>query len=160
IFGGDVSFAKFSFDYTGYFSIAERHTLVPKLVFGFADETLPLSQQFNFGGQFNFMGYRDYEFRGRQILIATMQYRYRLPINIYFDTYIKIRYDLGSTWVEQEQIRFNDLKHGLGLTLSFDTPIGPADFSLGRSLLIKDTSPERILSRGPFMLYFTIGYYY
>jgi NTE family protein len=160
ILGGDVSYAKFSFDYTGYFTFAKHHTFVPKLIFGFADETLPLSQHFNFGGQFNFLGYREYEYRGRQILITTMQYRYQLPINIYFDTYFKIRYDLGSTWIEQEQIRFNDLKHGIGLTLSFDTPIGPADFSVGRSLLLKDTSPERILSSGPYMFYFTIGYYY
>jgi NTE family protein len=160
IFGGDISFAKFSFEYSSYFTFVNRHTLNPRITFGFADETLPLSQQFNFGGQFNFLGYRDYEFRGRQILITSLEYRYQLPINIYFDTYVKLRYDLGSSWLNQEQIRFEDLKHGIGLTLSFDTPIGPADFSLGRSLLLKDTSPKQIISRGPFMFYFTIGYYY
>jgi NTE family protein len=160
IFGGDVSFAKFSFEYSSYFTFGKRHTINPRVIFGFADETLPLSQQFNFGGQFNFLGYRDYEFRGRQILITSLEYRYQLPINIYFDTYIKIRYDLGSSWINQEQIHFKDLKHGIGLTLSFDTPIGPADFSVGRSLLLKDTSPKQIISRGPFMFYFTIGYYY
>ena len=89
-----------------------------------------------------------------------MRYRYKLPINFYFDTYIKISYDLGSSWLTQEQIHFNDLKHGLGVTLSIDTPIGPADFSVGRSLYLKDTSPERIISSGPVMFYFTIGYYY
>lgn len=160
IFGGDVSFAKFSFDYANYFTFAKKHTIKPKIIFGFADETLPLSQQFSFGGQENFLGYREFEFRGRQILIGSIEYRYKIPINIYFETYFKIRYDLGSSWVEQEQIRFRNLKHGLGFTLSFDTPIGPADFSVGRSLYLKDTSPKRILSRGPFMFYFTIGYYY
>ena len=160
ILGGDISFAKFSFDYSGYFTLGTKHTITPKLVFGFADETLPLSQQFSFGGQNNFLGYRDYEFRGRQILIASMQYRYHLPVNLYFDTYIKIRYDLGSSWNKQEQIKFENLKHGIGVSISVDTPIGPADFSVGRSLYLKDTSPDRILSRGPFMFYFTIGYYY
>lgn len=160
ILGGDISFAKFSFDYSGFFTIADRHTFNPRIEFGFADETLPLSQQFNFGGQNNFLGYRDYEFRGRQILITSLHYRYKIPINLYFDTYLKISYDLGSSWQTQEQIQFNDLKHGIGLTLSLDTPIGPADFSIGRSLYLKDTSPERILSRGPLMFYFTIGYYY
>lgn len=160
ILGGDVSFVKFSFNYSSYFTFGKTHTLSPRIIFGFADETLPLSQQFNFGGQSNFLGYRDYEFRGRQIMVTSLLYRYKLPINVYFDTYLKVRYDLGSSWINQEQIHFNDLKHGLGLTLSFDTPIGPADFSVGRSLLLKDTSPERIISRGPFMFYFTIGYYY
>jgi len=160
VLGGDVSFAKFSFDYNGYFSFNKSHTIKPKFVFGFADETLPLSQQFSFGGQQNFWGYRDYEFRGRQILIASMEYRYKLPIQIYVDTYFKIRYDLGSTWTKQEQVKFEDLKHGIGFSLSFDTPIGPADFSVGRSLLLEQTSAERIISRGPLLFYFTIGYYY
>ncbi len=160
ILGGDISFAKFSFDYAGYFSIGSEHTITPKLVFGFADETLPLSQQFNFGGQSNFLGYREYEFRGRQILVTSLQYRYKIPFNLYFDTYFKIRYDLGSSWNNQEQIQFQDLKHGIGAAISIDTPIGPADFAVGRSLYLKDTSPDRIISRGPFMFYFTIGYYY
>lgn len=160
IFGGDISFAKFSFNYSGYFTVAEKHTFIPKVVFGFADETLPLSQQFNFGGQNNFFGYRDYEFRGRQILITSIHYRYKIPLDLYFDSYIKIGYDLGSSWINQEQIQFDDLKHGFGISLSFDTPIGPADFSIGRSLYLKDTSPDRIISRGPLMYYFTIGYYY
>lgn len=160
ILGGDVSFAKFSFDYSGYFTFNNRHTIKPRLIFGFADETLPLSQHFNFGGQSNFLGYRDFEFRGRQVFITSLQYRYMLPFSLYFDTYVKVRYDLGSSWLEQEQIHFNDLKHGIGVTVSLDTPIGPADFSVGRSLYIKDTSPERIISRGPLMFYFTIGYYY
>lgn len=160
IFGGDVSFAKFSFNYSGYFTVAEKHTFIPKIVFGFADETLPLSQQFNFGGQNNFFGYRDYEFRGRQILITSIHYRYKIPLDLYFDSYVKIGYDLGSSWINQEQIQFDNLKHGFGISLSFDTPIGPADFSIGRSLYLKDTSPDRIISRGPLMYYFTIGYYY
>lgn len=160
LFGGDISFAKFSFDYSGNFSFGEKHTIKPRVIFGFADETLPLSQQFNFGGQSNFFGYRDYEFRGRQILVSSLQYRYKIPINFYFDTYFTLRYDLGSSWTRQEQIRFRNLKHGLGLTISFDTPIGPADFSVGRSLYLRDTSPNRILTRGPLMFYFTIGYYY
>lgn len=158
--GGDVSFAKFSFDYFSFFTLGTSHTLSPKIIFGFADETLPLSQQFNFGGQTNFWGYRDYEFRGRQVLVASLQYRYKLPVSLYFDTYLKIRYDLGSSWINQEQIHFKDLKHGIGLSLSFDTPVGPVDFSVGRSLLLKETSPTRIVSRSPFMFYFSIGYYY
>jgi NTE family protein len=85
---------------------------------------------------------------------------YKLPIKLYFDTYLKIRYDIGSSWIEQEQIHFENLKHGLGFTISFDTPIGPADFSVGRSQLLEDTTADRVISRGPFMFYFTIGYYY
>ncbi|PID57964.1 MAG: hypothetical protein CR986_08600 [Ignavibacteriae bacterium] len=158
--GSDVSFAKFSFNYIGHFTIANRHTIQPKFIFGFADNTLPLSQHFNFGGQNNFMGYREFEFRGRQILITSIAYRYKIPINILFDTYFSFRYDLGSSWSKQEKIKLKYLKHGFGLTLSVNTPIGRADFSVGKSLYLKDTSPERILSKGPYVFYFTFGYYY
>ena len=89
-----------------------------------------------------------------------MEYRYKLPIQIYVDTYLKLRYDLGSSWNKQEQIKFENLKHGVGFSIALDTPVGPAEFSVGRSLYLKDTSPERIISRGPFMFYFIIGYYY
>ncbi len=160
ILGGDISFAKFSFNYESYFTFNNSHTIKPRLIFGFADETLPLSEQFSFGGQQNFWGYRDYEFRGRQILIGSLEYRFKLPFKIYVDTYFKVRYDLGSTWIKQEQIKFEDLKHGIGFSLSFDTPIGPAEFSIGRSLLLEETSPKTIINRGPLFFYFTIGYYY
>jgi len=78
---------------------------------------------------------------------------------IFFDTYIKLRYDLGSTWEEQEQIRFKDLKHGIGGAISFDTPIGPAEFAVGRSFLFKQDQPG-VVSWGDVLFYFSIGYYY
>ncbi|MDZ7764533.1 MAG: hypothetical protein U5K00_08915 [Melioribacteraceae bacterium] len=80
-----------------------------KLKFGFADRTLPLSQQFSFGGQTSFFGYRDYEFRGRQIFISSLAYRVKLPFKIFFDTYLKARYDLGSIWAQKEEIKFKNL---------------------------------------------------
>lgn len=159
IFDADASYAKFFFNYKGHFSFS-NHTITPKLIIGFADETLPLTQQFNFGGQYDFMGYREYEFRGRQIFITSIQYRYKIPINLFFDTYVLVRYDLGSSWEEQENIRFSNLRHGAGFTLSFDTPVGPADFSVGRSILLKQTTLDKFVVRGPLMFYFNIGYYY
>jgi len=160
ILGGDLSYAKFSFNYKGYFPTSKTQTIIPSIEFGFADETLPLTQHFSFGGQKNFLGYRDYEYRGRQIFIAATEYRYKLPIKIYFDTYLSVRYNIGSIWREQEQIRFKDLQHGIGLTVSFDTPIGPADFSIGKSFTFKNILPKNIISSTKPFFYFTIGYYY
>ena len=65
------------------------------------------------------------------------------------DTYILARYDLGSTWEVQDQLRFKDLKHGIGATLSFNTPIGPADFSVGRSFEFRKTSDANKIVYGP-----------
>jgi NTE family protein len=70
-----------------------------------------------------------------------------------------MRYDLGSIWVVQEQIKFKELRHGVGLSLSFDTPVGPADFSVGRSFLFKNL-PGSPISLGDVYFYFSVGYYY
>jgi NTE family protein len=127
---------------------------------GFGDKTLPLSQQYSLGGQNSFFGMRDYEFRGRQIFLSSLEYTAQLPFDIFFDTYFRFRYDLGSTWEEQEQIRFKDLRHGIGGSVSFDTPIGPADFSVGRSFLFIKDLPDNPISWGDVLFYFSIGYYY
>ncbi|PJB00990.1 MAG: hypothetical protein CO127_06105 [Ignavibacteria bacterium CG_4_9_14_3_um_filter_36_18] len=158
IFGGDIGFTNVSFLYKSYISIEKNHTLIPKFLMGFADKTLPLSQQFSLGGKESFFGLREDEYRGRQIFLTSLEYRYKLPWAIFFDTYLIIRYDLGSIWDFQEQIRFKDLRHGIGGTLSFDTPIGPADFSMGRSFLFTKNLPDNPIRWGEIQFYFSIGY--
>jgi len=158
--GGEIGFTNLGFDYKSYFTINNIHTLAPRVMMGFGDKTLPLSQQYSLGGQNSFFGMRDNEFRGRQIFLSSLEYTLRLPFDIFFDTYIRLRYDLGSTWEEQEQIRFKDLRHGIGGTISFDTPIGPADFSVGRSFLFIKNLPDNPISWGDVLFYFSIGYYY
>lgn len=157
----DLGYSKFYFDYTSYFSTYNNvHTIIPHFAMGFADETLPLSQQFSLGGQNSFFGLRDNEFRGRQLILASVQYRAKLPVKLFFDTYLKLRYDLGSVWQSQQQIRFADFMHGAGASMSLDTPLGPADFSVGRSFLFERKLPDNPLRLGPVFFYFTIGYYY
>lgn len=158
--GGNVGYTKFYFDYKNIFSFHGTNTWSFRATIGAADKTLPLSEQFSLGGQNSFFGLRDYEYRGRQVMTVSLEHQYKLPFQIFFDTYIKARYDLGSIWDEREQIRFRDLKHGLGATVSFKTPIGPADFSVGKSFYFKNTLSNNTIVWGPTFFYFTIGYYY
>jgi NTE family protein len=159
VLGGDVGFTNFNFQYKSYLTLGDVSTFSPRLKMGFADKTLPLSEEYSLGGQDSFFGMRDDEFRGRQIFLASLEYRYKLPFQIFFDTYFKMRYDLGRAWEVQEEIKFKELRHGIGLTLSFDTPVGPADFSVGRSFLFKNL-PNSPISLGDVYFYFSIGYYY
>ncbi len=159
ILGGNIGYTNFNFHYKSYFTLNGINTFSPRVVMGFADKTLPLSEEYSIGGQDSFFGMRADEFRGRQIFLSSLEYRYKLPFEIFFDTYFKMRYDLGSTWEVQEQIKFKRLRHGVGLSLSFDTPVGPADFSVGRSFLFKNL-PDNPISLGDVYFYFSIGYYY
>ena len=158
IFGGEIGFQKIGFIYKNYFTFGENSTLSPRLEMGFGDNTLPLSLQYSMGGQASFFGMRDYEFRGRQIFLASLEYRYHLPFDIFFKTYLKIRYDLGSTWEVPEEIRFKDFRHGIGATISFDTPIGPAELSVGRSFKFIRNLPNNPISWGEVLFYFSVGY--
>ena len=156
----ELGYTVFAFDYKNYLSLFTDNIISTRFRWGFADKTLSLSQHFSLGGQDSFFGMRDFEYRGRQIFTTSLSYRLKLPFKIFFPTYISARYDLGNVWENQEQIRFKDLKHGIGSTLSFDTPIGPAEFSVGRSFLIKNTIPKNQISWGDILFYFSIGYYY
>lgn len=160
LFGGDVGFSKISFFYKNIVTLGGNHTLIPKAELGFGDNTLPFAQQYSLGGQNSFFGMRDNEFRGRQLFLVSMEYRYQLPFDIFFNTYLKLRYDLGATWEVPEQIRFKDFRHGIGATISFNTPVGPADFSVGRSFKFKRNIPDNPISWGEILFYFSIGYYF
>jgi len=160
VLGGETGYSNLGFEYKNYISLSNRSVISPKFSFGFADKTLPLSQQYSFGGQESFFGMHENEYRGRQILLASLMYRYKLPFIIFFDTYLKVRYDIGSTWPEQESIRFKDLKHGIGGAVAFDTPIGPAEFAVGRSFLLRDDLSKNPVRWGEVLFYFSIGYYY
>ncbi|GBD88454.1 NTE family protein RssA [bacterium BMS3Abin03] len=156
--GGEQSFTRVGMEFRYFFKLGKRSTFVPRMRMGFGDNTMPLSEQFLLGGMNSFFGMRENESRGRQVFLASLMYRIKLPFQVFFDTYLKFRYDLGSTWEEESQIRFKDLRHGIGATISFDTPVGPADFAIGRSFLLKRNLPENPVSWGEILFYFSIGY--
>jgi NTE family protein len=156
--GGDEGYIVVSADLKYFLKLAARHVVSPRIQIGFGDKTLPLSEQFLLGGQYSFFGAHEHEYRGRQVLLASLMYQYKFPFKIFFDTYFWFRYDLGSTWIVQEEIRFKDLKHGIGGTLSFDTPIGPMDFSIGRSFIISKGLKEGSFVWGDVLFYFSIGH--
>ena len=156
--GGDEGYSNLGMDLLYYIKLGKRSTVVPRVKIGFGDKTLPLSEQFLLGGMNSFFGMRENEFRGRQIMLTSIMYRIKLPFQIFFDTYLKLRYDLGTTWLTQEKIRFKDLRHGIGGIISFDTPIGPAEFAIGRSFLLQKDLPENPIRWGDLLFYFSIGY--
>ena len=153
-----VGFTKFFFSYESYHTFFGTQTIHPKILIGLADNTLPITEQFSLGGQNNFFGLQENDSRGRQIFVASLEYQLKLPFKIFFDTYFKARYDLGSIWTSPGEISLVDLRHGIGVTLGLDTPIGPAEFSVGKSFFTRSDILNNPVSYGPFVTYFSIGY--
>ncbi len=157
-FTKEQAFTKMVVDFEQYIGLSKHVNIKPRFIFGFADKTTPLQEQFRLGGENLFYGMLEDELVGRQILLASIEYRYKLPFKIFFDTYMSFRYDLGRIWENAEDIKFKDLRHGIGLSAGFKTPIGKASFSAGNSFIINKGISEDTFVFGPLTFYFSIGY--
>jgi NTE family protein len=156
--GSNNSYSRLFLNYEQYFSLKESFTLRPRFIFGFADKTTPYQDQFAMGGESSFFGMVENQLRGRQILETSFELRYLIPVKIFFDTYAKIRYDIGKVWENAEDIRLKDLRHGIGLSIAFDSPIGEATFSVGKTFLINRGLASDSFLFGPYTFYYSIGY--
>lgn len=154
VFSSEKSFSKAIFEYNTNHTYG-LHTFSPTFYFGFADLTMPLPEFFDLGGQDRFFGLLENQEKGRQIARGSFEYRIHSPYSLFFDTYFSVRYDLGAVWIKTEEIKFRDFKHGLGATLAFDTPVGPAKFSVGQAFYFKQN--PYLLVKGPIAIYFSIG---
>ncbi len=157
-FGSEVAFTKVTARYELYISDHSKlFTMHPRVLFGYGDRTMPRTEEFRIGGMDSFFGMRKNEFNGRQLFTGSVEIRYQLPVSILFDTYAAFRYDIGRTWEIPEQIKFSRLRHGIGCTISIDTPIGPASFAVGKSFYFVQSSSSEYIKWGPLTLYFSIG---
>ena len=153
-----MSFSKFFIGIEQFFSLSRMNNFNPSFRFGFADNTTPLIEQYSLGGQNSFYGMVENQLTGRQLLAASFEYRYELPVKLFFDTYVSTRYDIGNVWETAEAIRARDLRHGLGFSVSFDTPIGESSFAVGRTFLIKKGLTTNSFIFGPYTFYYSLGY--
>lgn len=157
-FGSERSFTKIFSLYESYVTIFQRHTLRPRITFGFADATLPLSEQFSLGGFESFLGRREDDERGRQLFVVNMEYRFKLPFKILFETYFKARYDVGMISKEVREIALQNFQHGAGLELALDTPIGSASVAVGKSFVFIKSFPKTKVLFAPTLAYFSVGH--
>ncbi len=157
-FGSSISYNSLKVTYETFTTWAGRHTFHPRFTMGFADKTMPFAQEFRLGGLDSFFGTREDDRRGRELLLMNMEYRYFLPFKILFETYLSARYDLGTISEVPEEIKFSTLRHGLGLELAFDTPIGQAGVGVGKSFFFNRDLPNDPVQQGPLVWYFVIGY--
>jgi len=156
--GGDVGYNALRARYETFIALGKRHTLRPMLTVGFADKTMPFGEQFRLGGREMMFGTREDDRRGRQLLLLNMEYRFFFPFQILFDTYLRIRYDLGTISEIPEQIKLSAFRHGIGAELALDTPIGPGSIGAGKSFYFQNTSAGSTIQHGPVLFYFMIGY--
>lgn len=148
----NFSKAEFQYRITSSYGI---HTFQPRFYFGASDIATPKLEQFRLGGENMFFGMKENEEIGNQVFISSLEYRLKSPMDLFFPTYFSCRYDLGSIWDKPQTVKFSSLRHGVGLGLFFDTPVGAAKFSIARSFYFIKNPDGAVL--GPVIGYFSIG---
>lgn len=149
-----LSFTKFTASASTSLQLGDV-VITPSGLVGAADLTLPSAELFSLGGEDLFYGWREDQQRGRQIAVANLEARWKMPFQIFFDTYVAVRYDIGAVWERPDKIRVAEMNHGLGLRVGLDTPVGPAQFSVGRSFFFLTNTSD--VAWGPVLFYFSIG---
>ena len=86
-----------------------------------------------------------------------MEYRYWLPFKLIFQTYLKARYDLGTISQIPQELKFDSFRHGIGVAIDLDTPLGQISFGMGESFYFRNDLPNFPVTVGPLLLYFSVG---
>ncbi|MBN1154468.1 patatin-like phospholipase family protein [candidate division KSB1 bacterium] len=144
--GKNLTFFKLRSSLETFIPFRKRNTINPKISWGTSDITTPFSEQFKIGGLNSLYGLNENEFRGRHFIVSSIQYRYLMPSKLDIDFHWGFRYDVGAAWVNAEDIKPKDLNNGMGISLAFDTFLGPITIAHGWHESGKETT------------YFSIGY--
>ncbi len=130
LFGSESSYVRLFLSMESFATFG-RHTFHPRILFGTADATLPFVNWFRLGGLDSFYGYARDQIRGRQVLLISGEYRFRIPWRPIAPVHLGVRYDWGGGWEEADEVAFSDLISGIGLKIALDSPIGPLEVAYG-----------------------------
>lgn len=137
ILGGESRFTRIYSTIESYFVLTDRLNFHPRLAVGWtdSDNPVPLSERFYIGGMDSFYGYHTDEMHGDKMILGNLEFRYKLPYRFY----ALARFDLGDVYPSADHIKLQNLRSGIGIALSFDSPLGPITTAYGRS----DSDHER-----------------
>ena len=131
---GQEKYTKAFVNLEGFYTYWERHTFHFRGLIGIGDNTLPFSEWFRIGGLLDFIGLHEYEYFGRQVILANLEYRFLLPITFIWDAYVGIRYDIGGIWETPDLVlKSEDFFSGFGGWVGFNTLLGPVFAGYGKA---------------------------
>jgi NTE family protein len=131
---GQEKYTKAYVNLEGFYTYWERHTFHFRGLIGIGDNTLPFSEWFRIGGLLDFIGLHEYEYFGRQVILANLEYRFLLPLKIISDAYLGFRYDIGGVWETPDLVlKSEDFFSGFGGWIGFNTLLGPIFFGYGKA---------------------------
>ena len=126
--GGDFDYQKFDIEDQRYFKVGHAQVIALRGQLGGSHGHISEYSRFRIGGQSSLRGYRDEQFRGTRMFLATAEYRFPIVSKVQGAIFT----DWGSAWSDDWQPDA-DLIHGsVGVGISLNTPVGPLRLDYGR----------------------------
>jgi outer membrane protein insertion porin family len=117
--GGDFDYRKYIIEDQRYFKVGHAQVIALRGQYGYGDGNIPESAQFRIGGQDSLRGYRDDQFRGDNMCLATLEYRFPIVSKVQGALFT----DWGTAW--NGGWRPEDIHGSIGVGLQLQTPLGP-----------------------------------
>ncbi len=125
-FGGNFNFKKVSIEDARFRKVGRAQVLAARVAYGVGQGDISEFNQFKIGGQDTLRGYRDDQFRGNRMCLATLEYRFPLISKVQGALFT----DWGAAW--NDGFRPKNFNGSVGIGLSFNTPLGPLRLDYGR----------------------------
>ena len=125
-FGGDFSFRKYTISDTHYFKVGHAQVFAVRGQYGIGSGSISEYNQYRVGGQDTIRGYREDQFRGDRMALASIEYRFPIVSKVTGALFT----DFGGAW--DSGFKPSNMHGSVGIGLGLNTPIGPLRLDYGR----------------------------
>jgi outer membrane protein insertion porin family len=139
--GGDFNFQKFTIEDQQYIKVGHAQVIALRGQYGVGRGEISEFNMYKVGGQNSLRGYREDQFRGTRMALATLEYRFPIVSKVQGALFT----DWGAAW--DEGLTPKDLKGSIGVGLALNTPLGPLRLDYGRG---KNGGRVHFTVGGPF----------
>ena len=129
LLGGDFKFQKFDIEHQQFLKAGDHSQVWAfKTAYGWGHGELTEFNKFRVGGQSTLRGYRDDQFRGDRMALATLEYRFPLAKKVQGIIFT----DWGGTWDNGFFPKGGSIYGSGGIGVALNTPLGPLRLDYGR----------------------------
>lgn len=129
LLGGDFKFQKISVDNQQFIKAGNHDQIWAwRGSYGWGRGDLTEFNQFRVGGQSSLRGYRDDQFRGNRMFLATLEYRFPLTKRVQGIVFT----DWGGAWNSRFFPKGADIHGSIGVGVALNTPLGAFRLDYGR----------------------------
>ncbi|SFW28539.1 BamA/OMP85 family outer membrane protein [Selenomonas ruminantium] len=126
--GGDFNFQKATIEDQRYFKVGHAQVIAVRGKYGLGNGEISEFNQFKVGGQNSLRGYRDDQYRGDHMILATLEYRFPIVSKVQGAIFT----DWGGAWFDDFMPKSGAIHGSVGVGLALNTPLGPLRLDYGR----------------------------